>query len=416
MKDLSFCHTVYIFVNITQNIFQKNVLIQTMSYQTNIYQVFKTTFGQEPSLVRSPARINLIGEHTDYNQGFVLPAAINKELIFAVAPNHENHFRFIAYDFNDRIEVPAHLPHTALQKHTWVNYLLGVIVQLQKLGHTVPPFDCIFGGNIPNGAGLSSSAAVECGLVLALNEIYHFNLTKLEIVKLCQKAENEFVGVKCGIMDQFANTFGQQHQVILLDCRSLEYRYFPLQLDGYQLVLLDTGVHHSLASSEYNTRRAQCEEGVSILKKYELTINSLRDVSLDILEKYKSDFDEVIWKRCSYVIQENKRVLDFCKLIEQNNIIAAGKLMFASHQGLQHDYEVSCEELDFLVDISANDSDVVGARMMGGGFGGCTINILKKEGLECFLEKSKQAYLMCFQKELKHYVVNISEGTSLVKV
>jgi galactokinase len=385
-----------------------------MNYQIDVYQKFKTTFGSKPYMVRSPARINLIGEHTDYNQGFVLPAAIDKELIFALAPNPLHKLRFFAFNLNSYVEIPDSEAIKPFKKPTWVNYLLGVIEQLQNLGHTIPAFDCVFGGNIPNGAGLSSSAAVECGLATALNEVFNLKLSKLEIVKLCQKAENEFVGVKCGIMDQFANTFGQQEKVILLDCRSLEHQYFSLKLDDLQLVLLDTGVHHSLASSEYNTRIMQCEEGVGILQKQGLSINSLREVTVAILEKYKSSFPEVIWKRCNYVVKENERVQLFCQAIQKNDFAQAGKLMFASHAGLQYEYEVSCKELDFLVNIAANDSEVLGARMMGGGFGGCTLSMVKKEGITNFVSKAKNAYMNFFDMELKHYIVNVSQGTSVI--
>ncbi len=386
-----------------------------MDFLQLIDQKFVTLFGQKPLLVRSPARINLIGEHTDYNNGFVLPAAIDKEIFFAVAPNKVNKFRIFAYNFNGYVEIENQLLTPQDTKDKWANYLMGVVVQLQKLGFTVPTFDCVFGGNIPKGAGLSSSAAVECGLALALNEIFHFHLSKLDLVKLSQKAENEFVGVQCGIMDQFANTFGEENHVILLDCKSLDYQLFPLQLDDYQLVLLDTGVHHSLASSEYNTRRKQCEVGVNILKKFEPHIHSLRDVSLEILEKYKIEFDYISWKRCNYIVEENKRVLAVCQALKEGDIEEVGKKMFASHQGLQYSYEVSCPELDFLVSFSANDSGVVGARMMGGGFGGCTINIVRKKYVETFVEKIKKAYFYYNQTNLIFHSVKIANGTSVCK-
>lgn len=387
-----------------------------MNFLQFIDQKFINLFGQKPLIVRSPARINLIGEHTDYNNGFVLPAAIDKELLFAVAPNKLNKFRIFAYNFNGYVEIENQLLTPQNNKDKWTNYLMGVVVQLQKLGFTVPSFDCAFGGNIPKGAGLSSSAAVECGLAYALNEIFKFNLTKLDLVKLSQKAENEFVGVQCGIMDQFANTFGEENHVILLDCKSLDYQLFPLQLDDYQLVLLDTGVHHSLASSEYNTRRKQCEAGVNILKKFEPHLHSLRDVSHEILEKYKMEFDYVTWKRCKYIIEENERVLAVCQALKNGDIEEVGKKMFASHQGLQYSYEVSCPELDFLVSLSASDSNVVGARMMGGGFGGCTINIVRKKYVETFIEKAEKAYFHYNQTKLTAYSIKIANGTSICEV
>ena len=384
-----------------------------MNFTASLRNKFITLFEQDPLMVRSPARINLIGEHTDYNGGFVLPAAIDKELLFAVAPNNINRFRIFPYNFDDYIEIENQTLIPQKNKHTWSNYLMGVVVQLQKLGFTVPTFDCVFGGHIPKGAGLSSSAAIECGLAFALNKIFHFNLTKLDLVKLSQKAENEFVGVQCGIMDQFANTFGEENHVILLDCKNLDFQLFPFQLDDYQLVLLDTGVHHSLASSEYNTRRKQCEAGVNILKQYEPNIESLRDVNAEILEKYKTVFDYITWKRCDYIVQENQRVLAVCQALKDADIEEVGKKMFASHLGLQYDFEVSCPELDFLVDFSANDSSVVGARMMGGGFGGCTINIVKKKQVENFIEKVKRAYFYHKGTDLNTYSVKIAKGTGV---
>jgi galactokinase len=239
-------------------------------------------------------------------------------------------------------------------------------------------------------------------------------LSKLDLVKISQRAENEFVGVQCGIMDQFANTFGKENHVIRLDCKSLDYQYFPLQLLDYQIVLLDTGVHHSLASSAYNTRRQECEAGVSILKQYEPQINSLRDTNSEVLEKYKNLFDETTWKRCNYIVQENKRVLEVCQSLQRNDIEEVGKKLFQSHAGLQYDYEVSCPELDFLVSFSANDSDTLGARMMGGGFGGCTINIVKKAATECFIEKVAKAYYDHTKIDLKAYEVKIVDGTSVI--
>ncbi|TAH17733.1 MAG: galactokinase [Cytophagales bacterium] len=384
-----------------------------MDFLQSIHQKFLSLYGQQPLFVRSPARINLIGEHTDYNYGYVLPAAIDKELLFAVAPNKVNQFRIFAYNFDDYvlIENQPLVPQT--NKNKWTNYLMGVVVQLQKLGFTVPTFDCVFGGNIPKGAGLSSSAAVECGLALALNTIFDFKLSKLDLVKISQKAENEFVGVQCGIMDQFANTFGLKDQVILLDCKNLDYQLFPLQLNDYQLILLDTDVHHSLASSEYNTRRKQCEAGVNILKKYEPYVNSLRDVNRETLEKYKKEFDYTIWKRCDYVVKENERVLAVCQSLKNADIEDVGRKMFASHLGLQYDYEVSCPELDFLVTFAANDGSVVGSRMMGGGFGGCTINIVRKEKAKSFIQRATYAYAQHNGKKLKAYPIKIADGTSI---
>ncbi|WPP48153.1 galactokinase [Catalinimonas niigatensis] len=377
-----------------------------------IQNKFLELYDKQPSLVRSPGRVNLIGEHTDYNEGFVLPAAINKEMIFAVAPNDHSRCRIYSYDMRENVDVDP----TAFQpsKYTWANYILGVIDQLQKQGLMVKGFDCVFGGDIPKGAGISSSAALECGLTTALNHIFEFGLDKQSIAKISQKAENEYVGVQCGIMDQFANMFGQRHQVIKLDCRSLEYELIPFKIDGYKIVLLDTNISHSLASSEYNVRRQQCEEGVKILKEQGLEVSSLRDVSLDMLTRFRTMMDAVVYRRCRYVIEENKRVEEACRLLEQDDLPAFGQKMYESHEGLSKAYEVSCEELDFLVDQTRDNDSVLGARMMGGGFGGCTINLVKEEALASMTMDIEQEYQQQFRRELKVYIGDIVNGTEVM--
>ncbi|RDC65363.1 galactokinase [Adhaeribacter pallidiroseus] len=378
----------------------------------DIVSKFKELYEQEPVLVRSPGRVNLIGEHTDYNNGFVLPAAINKEVYFAVAPNNTNSFRAYAFDLHEQAEF--RLSEVKKSDISWANYLLGVIAQMQKAGYQLPGFDVVFGGNIPLGAGLSSSAAIECGLGFALNYIFQLHIEKFDLVKMGQKAEHEFAGVMSGIMDQFANTFGQKNHVVKLDCRSLEYQYYPFDITDYRIVLCDTQVKHSLASSEYNTRRKECEAGVALLQKHNAQVQSLRDVTEAMLTAHESEFEPVIYKRCRYVVQENNRVEAACQDLENNDLAAFGQKMFASHQGLQHDYEVSCRELDFLADLARQDDSVLGARMMGGGFGGCTINLVKLSGLDAFTQKMTTAYQQEFAVTLKTYVAEIVDGTGLV--
>lgn len=373
---------------------------------------FKELYAQEPVLVRSPGRVNLIGEHTDYNNGFVLPAAINKEVYFAVAPNNTNVFRAYAFDLHEQAEFS--LQEIKKSDIGWANYLLGVIAQIQKAGHQLAGFDVVFGGNIPIGAGLSSSAAIECGLGFALNHIFKLNIDKFDLVKMGQKAEHEFAGVMSGIMDQFANTFGKKNHVVKLDCRSLEYQYYPFDITDYRIVLCDTQVKHSLASSEYNTRRKECEAGVALLQKHYPEVQSLRDVTEEMIAAHESEFEPVILKRCRYVVQENNRVEAACQDLENSDLAAFGQKMFASHQGLQHDYEVSCRELDFLADLARQDEAVIGARMMGGGFGGCTINLVKLSGLDAFTQKMTTAYQQEFDVALKTYVAEIVDGTGLV--
>jgi len=377
-----------------------------------IQNKFIELYERQPSVVRAPGRVNLIGEHTDYNEGFVLPAAINKEMVFALAPNDQPRCRVYSYDMRESVDFdPEAFQRSA---HDWVNYILGVVDQLQKAGHTIKGFDCVFGGDIPKGAGMSSSAALECGLASGLNHIFELGLDKKTIAQLSQKAENEYVGVQCGIMDQFANMFGERHQLIKLDCRSLTYDMIPFQISGHKIVLLDTNISHSLASSEYNVRRQQCEEGVAKLKEQELDIKSLRDVDLDTLTRFRTMMDEVVYRRCRYVVEENKRVEEACELLHQNDLLGFGQKMYESHEGLSKEYEVSCEELDFLVDLTREDDNVLGARMMGGGFGGCTINLVKEEALAKMTMDIEQEYQQRFRRELKVYIGDIVKGTEVL--
>ena len=380
--------------------------------QQAIRSKFIELFKQEPELFRSPGRVNLIGEHTDYNEGFVLPAAINKEIIFAIAPNNTDKVRFFSADMQEHAAYD--LQHVAPSDTSWANYLLGVVAQFQKASLPVKGFDLVFGGNVPIGAGLSSSAAVECGLAYALNSIFKFGLDRFTLAKMAQKAEHEFAGVRCGIMDQFASLFGKKEHVVKLDCRSLDYAYYHFEMSHYRIVLCDTQVKHSLASSEYNTRRMECESGVAILQKHYPDVASLRDVTPEMLEKHRSEIDPVVFKRCLYVVQENNRVVEACQALEEGNLALFGEKMYASHAGLQHDYEVSCPELDFLVEQAQQQEGVLGARMMGGGFGGCTINIVSIDALDNFTQRMSKAYAEQFDVSLKTYIAEIVDGSSVL--
>lgn len=375
-----------------------------------IIQKFIDLYTGEPLVFRSPARVNLIGEHTDYNDGFVLPAAVNKEIYFALAPNNLEKTRIYSFDLQESAEID--LGNIAPSQEQWQNYLLGVLAQFQKHSYPVQNFDLVFGGNIPIGAGMSSSAAVECGLAYGLNQIYDFNIDKFTLAKMAQKAEHQYARVICGIMDQFANLFGKAQHVVKLDCRSLEYQYYPFDISSYNVVLCDTKVKHSLASSEYNNRRKECEEGVAILSKYNENVRSLRDVSLELLQKHQADLPPIVYKRCSYVVKEIKRVQDACIDLENHDLAAFGRKMYETHAGLQHDYEVSCAELDFLVDQTRANDSVIGSRMMGGGFGGCTINLVKQEAIEGFVQEMTEAYHRRFNVKLETYVTEIVDGTS----
>lgn len=376
---------------------------------------FINQFNKEPLLVRSPGRINLIGEHTDYNDGFVMPAAIDKEIIFAMAPSDASVATIHALNFEETITVDLENPKP-LKVPAWANYMLGVIRQLVDRGHSLKPFVCVFGGNIPAGSGMSSSAALECGFAFALNELNALNIPKMELAKIGQWSEHNFVGVRCGIMDQFANMMGKENHVIQLDCRSLQYQYFPIQLQGYSIVLFNSGVKHSLASSEYNIRREECEEGVHILKTKRKEISSLRDVTMNDLEVNRSLLPKNVFERCHYIVQEIERVQLASADLQRGDIKSFGSRMFETHEGLSTQYKVSCEELDYLVTMARRHPEVIGARLMGGGFGGCTINVIQTDALNRIIERITTEYWEKFNIESEPYPVQIKDGTSLVTV
>lgn len=373
---------------------------------------FQKRFSGSPLLVRSPGRVNLIGEHTDYNQGFVLPAAVDKSIYLAVAENNRSLCRFYSLDMDSSVEMPV----KSIKKSdkSWANYLLGMVSQLQQAGYDIPGFDCAFSGDIPIGAGLSSSAAIETGLGYALNQLFELDIKNLNLVRLAQKAENDFVGVRCGIMDQFINIFGVKDKVLKIDCRTLEYEYYPFSFPDVRIILYDTGVSHSLASSEYNQRRSQCEEGVRYFQQFHAGIKSLRDVSLEMLKEHRNHMNPVIFRRCRYVVTENLRLESACRNLENKNLPAFGKKMYQTHCGLRDDYQVSCAELDFLVGFTENQPEILGARMMGGGFGGCTINLFQGPVPPEFENRIKTEYEKKFTRELKIYKTRIESGTQVL--
>ena len=381
--------------------------------KTRVINRFKELYKTDPIVIKAPGRINLIGEHTDYNDGFVFPAAIDRYIIFALAANgSDNQCRLFALDLNESFEFD--LSDFQPLKKGWPNYLMGVVSELQQLGKKIEGFDCVFGGNIPNGGGLSSSAALECGLALGLNFLFNLNLPKRKLIKAAQLAEHHFTGVKCGIMDQFASIMGKQGHVIQLDCKTLEYSYFQINLEEYSLLLCDTNIKHELASSEYNTRRLECDTGVAILKKRYTDISSLRDVSRNMLNAFKKDFPDVIFNRCRFVIEENQRVLEVGKALENNDLEKVGKLLFEGHAGLRDLYEVSCKELDFLVDLAQRGNYILGARMMGGGFGGCTLNLIHRSKVEYFKDHASRQYESHFGKKLNTFQVVCTDGVHLI--
>ncbi len=383
-----------------------------MKIVDDVYAKFIELFDEEPLLVRSPGRVNLIGEHTDYNMGFVLPAAIDKAICFAISPRSDETCRLYALDLNDSFEYQiSNIEHQ--EKH-WPNYLIGVVDQMKRTGHNLKGFNCVFGGDIPIGAGLSSSAALEAGLAFALNHIFNLGIDKLSLVKLAQKSENDFVGVHCGIMDQFINIFGKDENVLRIDCRSLEYEYFPFDFKNVSIVLFDTKVSHSLGSSEYNVRRSECASGVELIKKDFSEINSLRDVSIELLQQYKNKLDNTIYRRCKYVIEENIRLQKACKLLTGHDLRSFGAFMYKTHDGLCNEYEVSCDELDYLVELTRDIPEVYGSRMMGGGFGGCTINLIDNNAVEKIAEMVLEEYKAKFAREGEVYITKISGGTAII--
>lgn len=383
----------------------------TKNCLSDIRAKFIQLFKAEPILIQAPGRINLIGDHTDYNDGFVMPAAIDKRVSFAIAPNSKNIFRFCAIDLDQYYETENIEP--APLEFNWTNYLLGVLAQFLKEGTELSGVDCVFQSTIPIGAGLSSSAAIECGFAFGLNNIFQTGFDSYKLAKIAQKAEHEYTGVMCGIMDQYASIFGKSGKVFRLDCRSYKHEYFPFDVNKYALILCDTNIKHELASTEYNLRRNECEKGVSILKNIMPSIEALRDVNLTIINKYKAAFDTVTFKRCLYVVKENSRVVQASTALNNLNYEAFGELMYQSHEGLQYEYEVSCRELDILVALTKNMDHVLGSRMMGGGFGGCTINLVVRSKINEFRETIVNSYNYETGSIPSIYSVTLGNGVSI---
>jgi galactokinase len=373
---------------------------------------FKDTFGTEPQkVVISPGRINIIGEHIDYNDGFVLPAAINKIICFAFAKNDSNTSKIIAIDLEEEFEIDLN-EEVHLNDKTWTNYLRGVINQLKINGFKFEGFNCVFSSNIPVGSGLSSSAALECGFLFGINELFNLDIKRIDIALMGQKAEH-WVGINCGIMDQFSSVMGQENKVIKIDCMTLEFEYHDANFSDYSVVLFDSNVKHSLMTSAYNERRQQCDEGIAIIKSNFPEIKSFRDCTENNVIHLKDKMSKDVFKRSLFAVKEIKRVTLACDALDKGDIQTLGQLMFETHQGLSADYEVSCDELDFLVNTVKAENAVIGSRLMGGGFGGCTINLIKKGEEEAIKSKLSKLYLDAFGIELKIYDVKISNGTSL---
>ncbi|MFV8465433.1 galactokinase [Flavobacterium sp. LB1P62] len=373
---------------------------------------FEETFGSEPQkIVLSPGRINIIGEHIDYNDGYVLPAAIDKIICFAFEKSNSNASRIIAMDLDDEFEMDV-TASMELTDNVWTNYIRGVVNQLKINNFEFEGINCVFSSNIPVGSGLSSSAALECGFLFGINELFNLNIKPIDIALMGQKAEH-WVGINCGIMDQFSSVMGQENKVIKIDCRTLEYEYHDANFSDYSLILFDSNVKHSLMTSAYNERRQQCEEGIAIIKKNYPKINSFRDSTENQVNSLKDKMSAAVFKRSLFVVKEINRVVQACKALDSGNIETLGRLMFETHEGLSLDYEVSCAELDMIVDTLKKEEAVIGSRLMGGGFGGCTINLIKKGHEEGVKKKLSALYFDTFGIELKIYDVKIGNGTSL---
>ena len=379
----------------------------------NTTTFFEKTFGSAPQkIVLSPGRINIIGEHVDYNDGYVLPAAIDKIICFAFEKSNSSKSKVIAIDLNEEFEIDL-TQEIQLTDVVWTNYIRGVIKQLQDNGFSFEGFNCVFSSNIPVGSGLSSSAALECGMLFGIKELYNLTINKVDIALMGQKAEH-WVGINCGIMDQFSSVHGLENKVIKLDCNTLEFEYHDANFKDYSLVLFDSNVKHSLFTSEYNTRRIECEEGLSIIKNNFPEVKSFRDCTEEQVLSIRDKMNETVFKRVHFVVKEINRVTKACEALDNGNIELLGQLLFETHYGLSQEYAVSCEELDMLVDTAKADDNVIGSRLMGGGFGGCTINLIKKGHENEVKNKFANLYLDIFGIELKFYDVKIANGTTLL--
>lgn len=381
-----------------------------MSLVKQIKDTFQQVFNSDPQIIaKSPGRINVIGEHTDYNNGFVLPAAIDKGVYIGLSAREDDQIELFSIDYNEKYTTDT--TSLIFGKELWTNYILGVTRILSKQTDAIKGYNLVVVGDVPLGSGLSSSAALTCATSFSLGKLFNLNLSKLDIAKIGQQTEHEAVGVRCGIMDQFASVFGQDNSLIKLDCRSLEYEYIPIQLEGYEILLLNTNVKHSLASSAYNKRRESCEAAVALVKEKYDEVDSLRDVTLAQLDELVKPVNEEYYQKARFVIQENERLLKATEALKANDITTLGKLLYQAHWALSKEYEVSCEELDFLVDTVSTYPEVAGARMMGGGFGGCTINIVQKGKSKAVIEKLTDLYFNKFSLNLIPIEVSISNGT-----
>ena len=377
-----------------------------------IEEKFKSLFGNDYMVYTSPGRINLIGEHTDYNGGFVFPGAIDKGIYAVINPNGTDKVRAYSLDYDGQVEFGMN--EEDAPQESWARYIFGVCREMKKRGFEPKGFDTVFVGDVPLGAGMSSSAALESTFANALNDIFNLNIDRFELARIGQSTEHNYCGVKCGIMDQFASVFGKKGHLMRLNCATMEFEYFPFNPEGYKVVLLDTVVKHELASSAYNKRRESCENACAHIKARHPEVNYLSDATMAMLDEVKTEISEEDYMRAVYVIGEKQRVLDVCAALEKGDYDTVGDRMFGTHYGMSKEYEVSCEELDFLNDV-AKQCGVTGSRVMGGGFGGCTINLVKEDLYDNFIATAKREYLAKYNREPKVYDVVISDGARRIK-
>ncbi|UCD84703.1 MAG: galactokinase [Deltaproteobacteria bacterium] len=371
-------------------------------------------FGKEPDIaVRAPGRINLIGEHTDYNKGFVLPVAIDRQITLTLGRRADKKAVIFCGNLGEKVSLDLS-QNSYDSKRTWSNYPRGVIQSLILEGSELGGFNAFFRGDIPMGVGLGSSAAVEVAFAYGLDQLFGLSLERKKMAILCQKAENSFVGVNCGVMDQFISFLGRKDHALLLDCQSLEYKYIRLNLKNFRLVIIDTGIKRELQDTRYNTRRNECEQGVKAISKCLKAINSLREVSLLEFNNIKDFIPKNLRMRSQHVIEENKRVKLCSRLLEKNDLQSFGRLMVRSHQSLSDLFEVSCNELDFIVEKLRKDPGVLGARMTGAGFGGCAIALIKEDHIESIVPELSGEYRKRYSTEPRFYLINASEGASRI--
>ena len=390
--------------------------MQQTALQKQVIEEFKSRFRHEPDiLAQAPGRINLIGEHTDYNEGLVLPGAIDRHTLFAMAASPDaTQCEIHALDVHESLRFDVRNLDKE-QTYGWGLYILGVVAALQQAGYPVTGFQAVFASTVPLGSGVSSSAALECSLLMGCRDLFRLDIEPFTIAKLGQWAEHHYPGVMCGLMDQFSSVMGRKDQLVCLDCRDLSYQYIDFPLPDYRFVLLNSNVKHSLASSEYNVRKRECQEAVDQVSAASgVAMNSLRDMTLVQLDKYRQVLTRKQYLRAHHVITENVRVLQMIQELTRSNEEQIGSLMFASHYSLRDAYEVSCPELDFLVQQAENHPGVLGARMMGGGFGGCTINLVQVDQVADFIQKTAEAYLESYGNHLTPITVQLDDGARVI--